>query len=67
MILEFIRVVDSWEDFVGAWNITDEFMLITEGSGDSVEEDEDVENDDNDDNIVEMRFAPQTHAQTTFS
>ena len=37
-------------------------MLITEGSGDSVEEDEDVENDDN---IVEMRFAPQT--QTTFS
>ena len=42
-------------------------MLITEGSGDSVEEDEDVENDDNDDNIVEMRFAPQTHAQTTFS
>ena len=39
-------------------------MLITEGSGDSVEEDEDVENDDN---IVEMRFAPQTHAQTTFS
>ena len=40
-------------------------MLITEGNGDSVEEDEDVENDDNDDNIVEMRFAPQT--QTTFS
>jgi len=38
-------------------------MLITEGNGDSVEEDEDVENDDN---IVEMRFAPQTHAQTTF-
>ena len=62
MILEFIWTVDSWEDFVGAWNITDEFMLITEGSGDSVEEDEDVENDDN---IVEMRFAPQT--QTTFS
>ena len=37
-------------------------MLITEGSEDSEEEDEDVENDDN---IVEMRFAPQT--QTTFS
>ena len=42
-------------------------MLITEGNGDSVEEDEDVENDDNDDNIVEMRFAPQTQTQTTFS
>ena len=40
-------------------------MLITEGSGDSVEEDEDVEEDDNVDNIVGMRFAPQT--QTTFS
>ena len=65
MILEFIRVVECWEDFVGAWTITDEFMLITEGSEDSEEEDEDVENDDNDDNIVEMRFAPQT--QTTFS
>ena len=62
MILEFIRVVECWEDFVGAWTITDEFMLITEGSEDSEEEDEDVENDDN---IVEMRFAPQT--QTTFS
>ena len=37
-------------------------MLITEGSEDSEEEDEDVENHDN---IVEMRFAPQT--QTTFS
>ena len=37
-------------------------MLIKEGSEDSEEEDEDVENDDN---IVEMRFAPQT--QTPFS
>ena len=27
-------------------------MLITEGSGDSVEEDEDVENDDNEDKTL---------------